>query len=83
MECGSDFDCPNGYVCNERGECVDGGTTGNGGEQEIPCNSQTDCDLYGRICEEGYSLTSDRLQRHRLAPPSEPSAATAAGGAVR
>ena len=51
VECGGDYDCPSGYLCDS-GSCVSGGTSGGGG-QEIPCGSQADCDVYGRICEAG------------------------------
>jgi len=49
VECATDYDCPTGYVCDDLGQCVSGGSTGGG--QDIPCASQADCEVYGRICE--------------------------------
>ncbi len=54
VECGGDYDCPSGYFCDAQGACVMGSTSGGGGgSQDIPCEVQEDCDVYGRICERG------------------------------
>lgn len=60
VECGGDYDCPRGYSCDD-GACVSGGTSGGGGGQEIPCEIQEDCDVYGRVCDAGICIpcTSD------------------------
>ncbi len=56
VECAADYDCPTDYVCDGEGQCILGETTVGGNDQEIPCSAQTDCDVYGRICQDNICV---------------------------